>query len=136
MFSINGLDHVAIRVRDMEKTIAWYEQVLGLKKYTIEEWGPYPVFLLACKTGIAVFPAELDGWSKAEQKKRVCIDHFAFNVDRQAFDSAVLHYQKLGLSYSIQDHQYFDSIYTLDPDGHTVELTTLKVPESDFYDMA
>ena len=42
-------------------------------------------------------------------------------------------YTQLNLEFKIRDHHYFDSIYTEDPDGHTVELTTIKVNEREFY---
>ena len=32
-FNINFLDHVAIRVKDMDVSIEWYSRVMGLKKY-------------------------------------------------------------------------------------------------------
>ena len=38
-FNIAHLDHVAINVRDMEVSIAWYAQVLGLKRIQVPEWG-------------------------------------------------------------------------------------------------
>ena len=42
-------------------------------------------------------------------------------------------YTELNVDVDIQHHYYFDSIYTKDPDGHTVELTTIQVKEQDFY---
>ena len=42
-FTINFLDHVAIYVKDMETSIAWYSKVMGLKKYQLEAWGEFPV---------------------------------------------------------------------------------------------
>lgn len=65
--------------------------------------------------------------------KGVKIDHFAFNVDRENFDLARQHYDALGIEYNFQDHIFFHSIYTLDPDGHKVELTTCVVNEEEFY---
>ena len=56
-FEIRFLDHVAIRVADIEISAKWYEDVLGLKKYELKEWGAVPVFMLANKTGLALFPA-------------------------------------------------------------------------------
>ncbi len=132
-FEIEFLDHVAIRVADMELSAAWYEKVLGLKRYQLPEWGDVPIFLLAGKTGIALFPANSNDDKLNPNSKNVKIDHFAFNVTMDNFDKAKKRYSELGLDYSIQDHFYFDSIYTKDPDGHTVELTTLKVREGDFY---
>ena len=132
-FKIDFLDHVAIRVVDLEVSANWYEKVLGLKKYQVEEWGDFPIFLLAGKTGIALFPANIDHPEIPSDSKNVKIDHFAFNVSRENFEKAKVHYESLGLGYDFQDHHYFHSIYTKDPDGHTVELTTLVVKEKDFY---
>jgi len=55
---IKFLDHVAIRVTDLRVSAAWYEKVLGLKKYQLAKWGEYPIFMLAKKSGIALFPAD------------------------------------------------------------------------------
>ena len=57
-FEIERLDHVAILVSDLEASATWYEKVLGLKRYQLPEWGDYPIFMLAGKAGVALFPAE------------------------------------------------------------------------------
>lgn len=132
-FQIDFLDHVAIRVKDLEVAAQWYERVLGLQRYTPAAWRPFPIFLLAGKTGIALFPANTDDPQLAPFSKNVKIDHFAFQLSAKNFAKARVHYEELGITYEFQDHHYFHSIYTKDPDGHTVELTTLVVPESDFY---
>ena len=49
-FKINFLDHVAIRVKDMEVSIEWYSRVMGLKKYKLEKWEEFPVFMLSGKS--------------------------------------------------------------------------------------
>ncbi|WP_299228848.1 VOC family protein [uncultured Psychroserpens sp.] len=131
--ALNFLDHVAIRVKDIDASVLWYETVLGLKKYQLSEWGAFPVFMLSGKTGIAIFPAKLDDKAIDLNSKQVKIDHFAFNVTNENFENAKQHYSKLGLDFNVQDHHYFHSIYTKDPDGHTVELTTIVVDENAFY---
>jgi len=40
---INFLDHVAIRVIDLNVSADWYEKVLGLKRHQPSEWGEYPI---------------------------------------------------------------------------------------------
>ena len=132
-FKIDFLDHVAIRVKDLEASARWYQEVLGLKKYQLKEWGSYPIFMLANKSGVALFPANLKDPTLDNQSNNVKIDHFAFNVTWDNFQRAKRHYQDLNLEYSVQDHTYFQSIYTRDPDGHTVELTTLVVDPKTFY---
>lgn len=130
---LNFLDHVAIRVKDLKISTAWYKSVLGLKEYKTPEWGDYPIFLLSGKSGIAIFPASLNDPLLDQKSNNVKIDHFAFNVSRQSFENAIKKYESLNLEYHIQDHHYFDSIYTCDPDGHIVELTSIKVNPADFY---
>lgn len=130
---ISFLDHVAIRVTDLEAAARWYEQVLGLKRYKLPEWGDFPVFMLSGKSGIALFPARVNNPMLDPDSKNVKIDHFAFNVTRENFEKAIQRYTSLKLEFYIEDHFYFDSIYTHDPDGHKVELTTIRVKDSEFY---
>lgn len=133
--SIEFLDHVAIRVKDMEIAASWYEKVLGLKKYKLPEWGESPIFMLSGKTGVALFPAALKEPKFNFNSRNVKIDHFAFNVTLENFKKAQRRFTELDLDYSIQDHHYFHSIYTRDPDGHVVELTTIVVEDTDFYQL-
>ena len=131
--AIEFLDHVAIRVKDLNRSTEWYQKVLGLKKYQLPEWGEFPIFLLSGKSGIALFPANLNDPKLDLDSKNVKIDHFAFNVTNENFEKAKKRYAELNLIFEVQDHHYFFSIYTKDPDGHTVELTTIKVNEQIFY---
>lgn len=130
---LQSLDHVAIRVKDLERSANWYEEVLDLKRCTFAAWGPFPIFMLSGKTGVALFPAKTANPQPLGSKDWLKIDHFAFNVDRTNFQKAQQRYEEMGLVYDFQDHVFFHSIYTLDPDGHKVELTTIVVDESVFY---
>ncbi len=132
-FQIGFLDHVAIRVKDIEVSAKWYEDVLGLKRYCLKEWGPFPLFLLSGRSGVAIFPANGSD-PRIPISKNVRIDHFAFNVTSENFKLARKRYEEMGIEYRFEDHHYFHSIYTRDPDGHEVELTTIVVNEKEFYD--
>ena len=132
-FSINFLDHVAIKVRHVETSVQWYEKVLGLRKYMLPEWGDRPVLMLVGKTGIAIFPAKEPDADPTSKVKSIRIDHFAFNVSSSDLDKAKKHFESIGQEYTFQDHVYFHSIYIKDPDDHTVELTAIVVHENDFY---
>ena len=109
--SLRYLDHVAIIVKDIEISAAWYEKVLGLKKYKLPKWGSFPIFMLTNKCGAALFPANEEAESLEPDSKIIKIDHFAFNVDRENFNIARKKYDDLKLKYSFQDHHYFHSIY-------------------------
>ena len=131
--TIEFLDHVAIRVKDLNISAEWYQKVLGLKKHKLQEWGEFPIFLLSGKSGVALFPANQTDKKLDLNSRNVKIDHFAFNVTNENFEKAKKRYLELNLKFDIQDHHYFHSIYTEDPDGHTVELTTIIVDENEFY---
>jgi len=133
-FKLDFLDHVAINVKDLDASVAWYERVLGLKRYQLEKWGEFPIFMLSGKTGVALFPANMNEPKLDATSNTIKIDHFAFQVSQEAFAKAKQHYETLGLTFTVKNHHYFHSIYTKDLDGHTVELTTLVVDESEFYE--
>jgi len=132
-FHINFLDHVAIRVKDMDISIAWYSKILGLKKYQLEKWGEFPVFMLSGKSGIAIFPANLEAEKPNLESRHIKIDHFAFNVSNEDFKKAQIYFKSIDETFHFQDHHYFHSVYLKDPDNHTVELTTLLVDADEFY---
>jgi catechol 2,3-dioxygenase-like lactoylglutathione lyase family enzyme len=129
-FKIEHLDHVAIRSVDMGASIKWYEKVLGLVRHQLPKWGDFPIFMLAGKTGIAIFPANHPSKMETENAG---IDHFAFSVSNKDFNEAQIHFTKLGIEFTLKDHHYFHSVYIKDPDGHDVELTTLVVEEKEVY---
>ncbi len=132
-FNINFLDHVAIRVKDIPVSIEWYTRVLGLKKYQLQEWGDFPIFMLSGKSGIAIFPANLEDETINQDSRNVKIDHFAFNISNEDFKKAQDYFNTINEPFQFQDHHYLHSIYLKDPDGHTVELTSLFVDEDEFF---
>lgn len=133
-FDIDFLDHVAIRVKDLDLSVQWYAEVLGLKKMQLHHWGPYPIFMLAGKTGIALFPIQKQEIANPQVTATRCVDHFAFQVTLENYKKAKAKFKGIGISYKEQDHHYLHSIYIQDPDNHTVELTTLVVEPKQFYE--
>ena len=132
-FKVDFLDHVAISVSDIEKSVEWYEKVIGLKKHIVREWDGSPVMMLAGKTGLAIFPAKSKEKISSLIPEDIRIKHFAFNVDKSNFKLAIEKFKALKIPFSIQDHHYFNSIYVKDLDGHEVELTTLNDGFESFY---
>jgi catechol 2,3-dioxygenase-like lactoylglutathione lyase family enzyme len=120
-----GLDHVAITVSDLERSIAFYSEVLGLeRKY--EEWN-VPMFMLAGSSGLALFPAESHPGEGGDGKAEIRIMHIAFRVDRPEFDRARAELPSAGVEPRFEDHGSVHSIYFQDPDGHELELATYEV---------
>ena len=133
-FNINFLDHVAIRVKNMDISIEWYGRVMGLKKYQLEKWGEFPIFMLSGKSGVAIFPSNINDEKCNQLSKNIKIDHFAFNVSNDDFKKAQHYFNDINEPFEFKDHHYLHSIYLKDPDQHTVELTTLLIDEEAFFD--
>ena len=121
-FQLAGLDHVALRVKDLERSAAWYREVLGLQPMFEGAWGGVPIMLgIGGAVAIALFPAR-----DAERATSgdIEIDHFAFRASRADFERARDSLGEKGVEVEFQDHEISHSIYFLDPDGHQLEITT------------
>jgi catechol 2,3-dioxygenase-like lactoylglutathione lyase family enzyme len=117
---VEGLDHVAIEVADLDEAERWYADVLGLER-AIPEWDP-PRVMAAGGSGVALFPA---AGGKVEPLPHM--NHIAFRVDRASFDAARERLPARGVELRFSDHGQAHSVYFTDPDGHRLELTTYDV---------
>ncbi|HVM45054.1 MAG TPA: VOC family protein [Candidatus Thermoplasmatota archaeon] len=124
----DSLDHVALFVRDIARSTAWYRDVLGLERRHEEAWGDDPVVLVARDgaSGVALFPARSAASVPDERAPRV-FAHLAFRVGGAALRQATGELAARGIPFEEQDHGIARSVYVRDPDGHQVELTTYEV---------
>lgn len=123
MLEIQFLDHIAIRVTNMEISAKWYEEVLGLRRFHPKEWQPFPIMLLAGNSGIALFPK---GEPTVEYKEQgQVMSHFAFRVTYLILEKAKELLKDKKIPFVFEDHHYFHSIYLKDPDGNKIELTAV-----------
>jgi glyoxylase I family protein len=120
-FRIAGLDHVVLRVANLDRAIEFYEKVLGCHvERTLGQ--PRLVQLRAGASLIDLVPA-----SAPPQAGAGNMDHFAVRVD--GFDAAALtaHLSRHGIAVGEVRERYGaegygPSLYITDPDGNTVEL--------------
>jgi len=126
-FELERLDHVALTVSDVDSSVEWYRDVLGLEHVHEEEWGRNPAFLTTGSTGLALFPAQGSDPPPKGHPDGLAMWHVAFRADRGNFDGARRELESRDIRYSFSDHGLAHSIYFHDPDGHLVEITTYEV---------
>ncbi len=121
---IEQIDHVALNVRNLERSKRWYQDVLGLERRYQEAWGEYPIMLGAGSTCLALFLAQEPATDLAARDKTVAMRHLAFRVNQKNFQMAQTELRERGLAFEFEDHGIAHSIYFSDPDGHQLEITT------------
>ena len=124
---LEGIDHVAMSVRDVEAAAKWYIDVLGFERRFSEMWDGIPVFIGKGTTAIALFPATSNPRSTSATRGEVRMLHLAFRADRKNFHSAQEELKRRGIQFEFQDHEISHSIYFRDPDGHELEITTYEL---------
>ena len=117
---IIAMDHVVLRCSDVEATLAWYTDVLGLTPLRVEEWRsgvvPFPSVRVSAETIIDLFAGEPSG----EGFDHLCLEVAEIDLEQWAHDSGidvvngpVPRWGARGVG---------TSLYIRDPDGQVIEL--------------
>lgn len=119
---VTGLDHVVLKVADVERTLAWYQGHLGLAGERVDEWRrgevPFPSLRVDATTLVDLLAGAPTGTN---------VDHLCFVVDDDDLDalaaSGDLDVVGDGPVDGLFGAQGFArSLYVRDPDGTVVEL--------------
>ena len=128
MFELQGIDHVALAVRDVARSAEWYVEVLGFERRLPGMWNGVPVFVGKGTTALALFAAKAD--VDQGEPAGIRMLHTAFRASRSEFLRAQHDLARRGIAFEFQDHEISHSIYFRDPDGHELEITTYELEES------
>jgi catechol 2,3-dioxygenase-like lactoylglutathione lyase family enzyme len=118
---LQGMRHIALRVRDIARSRAFYEGLLGLKVV----WMPDPdnVYLTSGQDNLALHASaeSTDGPQR--------LDHFGFLLPtKPSVDAAYEEVRRLGVPIAkpVKDHRDGSrSFYVADPDGNVIQLIYL-----------
>ena len=115
---INALDHFTIMTADLDASVAFYTEILGLKD------GPRPSFdapgaWLYCDERPVV---HLIGGATGKDSGTGAIDHVAFRAG--GLDDTRARLNERGISYRERDvpGQPLHQLFLTDPDGVTIEI--------------
>jgi lactoylglutathione lyase len=116
MLPIRGVYEVAIRVKDLARSEAFYCQTLGLEVGIRDERRKWSFLRAGGHAGMVVLQEDKGTWPT---------QHFAFTVDEADIEAAATALRKGGLAVSGPVHHAWipaKSVYFADPDGHELEL--------------
>lgn len=120
-FALLGLDHVVLRVADMDRAMAFYCGVLGCR----EERRVESIGLVQLRAGASLI--DLVPAKSAADREGDDLDHFALRISPWDADAIRAHLAAAGFETEPPAKRYGAegdgwSIYVDDPDGNTVEL--------------
>ena len=123
---LEGIDHVALSVRDVERAAQWYIDILGFEHRHEGVWDGIPTFIGKGTTAIALFPTKSDV-NPSLPRAEIRMLHLAFRAGRKNFLVAQDELKRHGIKFEFSDHEISHSIYFRDPDGHELEITTYEL---------
>src|SRR4029077_13655452 len=92
---LEGIDHVALSVRDVERAAQWYIDVLGFERLHEGIWDGAPVFIGKGTTALALFPvrsrassAEATAAKSTSDRGDIRMLHLALRANRKNFVGA------------------------------------------------
>ena len=138
MPSITGISHVDLSVTDLDKSEAWYRELLGavpLFGGRNDDYG-YDVRYIVEPISMVIIGLEQHDANDGTpfDERRVGLDHLSFNVEsREELDAWVTRLDELGVSHAgVTVEDAWDVLVFRDPDNVQLELFFLKADPASF----
>ena len=109
--NLHRIDHVSLDVRDRLHSIAWYEEILGLRPAGTPGPVDEPVFLGPRGARLGLF-----------QERPPGLRHIALATDPLGQRRVLDRLERLAIPHRRERHRDHDSLYFADPDGSTLEI--------------
>jgi catechol 2,3-dioxygenase-like lactoylglutathione lyase family enzyme len=120
--TVRALGEVALRVHDLDKSQAFYADVVGLE--LMRRFEDSAFFRIA--DGYAGHTTILALFARKTpvEQNRSTVDHLAFTIGLEDYEAERQRLEALGLIVATATHGWvhWRSLYVTDPDGNTVEL--------------
>jgi catechol 2,3-dioxygenase-like lactoylglutathione lyase family enzyme len=134
MAAIRGLAEIVLMVDDVERSVAFYRDALGLTVISPDLQGP--VFLRVGERSsgvpqqIVLVPRPPAAPEQPAERAFRSVHHFGLEVEEGAFEREWERLGALGFEVRTGVHPFLpvETIYVDDPDGNEVELVTARGP--------
>jgi catechol 2,3-dioxygenase-like lactoylglutathione lyase family enzyme len=117
---VQGFDHLVLRCTDVESTLAWYLDVLGLEPVRVDEWRREEVFFPSVRVSPSTIIDLIPGDPSGQRLDHICIVVAPTDLAAMAASRGLEILEGPVPRYGAQGDG--TSIYVRDPDGLTVEL--------------
>ena len=122
MVRVTGLDHIVLVCADVDRSLTWYREVLGLEGVRIDEWkrgdAPFPSVRIDERTIIDLVAGERTGVNM----DHVCVVVEPTDLAALAASGSVEVVGGGPVDGLFGAQGFATSLYIRDPDGNTVEL--------------
>ena len=131
---IHELDHIVLNVADVNRSLKFYTDVLGLPGERVAEFQEkkvgFPSVRINDRTIIDLFPEkdEPSGTRKTGEKTQGNLNHFCMVISKEDFANIVEYLKERGVQVRQGPISRWGargratSVYFLDPDGNEIEL--------------
>jgi glyoxylase I family protein len=130
---VTELDHIVLNVGDIQRSLKFYTDVLGLQAERLDEFKAgkvgFPSVRINGDTIIDLFPTRgVENADNPTEKRQGNLNHFCMVVERQDFSGIVDYLAQHGISVREGPVSRWGargratSVYFLDPDGNEVEI--------------
>lgn len=131
--AITGISHVDLSVTDLEASVAWYTELLGMVPLfggRNEDFAYDVQYLIEPRSGVILgFEQHDQNPGTPFDERRVGLDHLSFNVEsRELLDAWRARLDERGVPHSgITEEDNWDVLVLRDPDNIQLEFILLKL---------
>lgn len=129
LVKITEMDHIVLRVKDVEESLGFYTEVLGMKPERVDQWRAgeirFPSARINADTIIDFFESDQEPIAKEGVKNQ---DHYCMVIEKTDMEDLKAKFEAIGVDIQAGpgkrwgSHGDGTSLYIYDPDNNVVEL--------------
>ena len=129
LVKITEMDHIVLRVKDVEESLRFYTDILGMESERVDQWRAgeirFPSARINADTIIDFFGSDQEPIGKEGAKNQ---DHYCMVIEKTDMEALKARFEAVGVDIQAGpgkrwgSHGDGISLYIYDPDNNVVEL--------------